>query len=241
MLTFNFDTACTVSGRSLGLSGCRSAWLGQQAANQVVGKSIGDFAGAQSAVRAEPKHAPVQSAQDCAGRESRVTRDEFTGTNAGGDELPQTFFITVAFVEDAVLQSARQRGGQEVRRGSLDFIEHAGQVRHDHGMKFFRGSDAQAADFPQRCEQAVQGAVLTEEKDFVLAAKIVIEVGRGEVRGGGDVAHAGFKKAARAKLAAGRAENLKSAREMPPAKAAVAVERGSARQRRSSRITCAST
>src|SRR5260370_2519376 len=181
MLTFNFDTACTVSGPSLALSGCRSAWLGQQAANQVVGKSIGDFAGAQGAVRAEPKHAPVQSAQDRAGRESRVARNEFTGTNACGDELPQTFFITVALVENAVLQSARQRGGQEVRRGSPDFIDDAGPVRHNHGITFFRGSDAQAADFLQRCAQAVQSAVLTEENDLVFAAKIVIEVGRGEV------------------------------------------------------------
>src|SRR5260370_35310403 len=103
MLTFNFDTACTVSGRSLALSGCRSACLGQQTASKVACKSIGDFAGGQGAVGAEPKHAPVQSAQDCAGRESRVARNEFTGTNAGGDELPQTFFITIAFVEDAVL------------------------------------------------------------------------------------------------------------------------------------------
>src|SRR5260370_16711366 len=115
MLTFNFDTACTVSGRSLALSGCRSAWLGQQAANQVVGKSIGDFACAQGAVGAEPKHAPVQSAQDCAGRESRVTRNEFTGTNAGGDEFPQTFFITIPFLASPVFHTPRQRAGQKFR------------------------------------------------------------------------------------------------------------------------------
>jgi hypothetical protein len=50
----------------------------------------------------------------------------------------------------------------------------------------------------QRGEQPIERAVLAEEQDFVLAAEVVIEVGRREVGGPGDVAHAGGGKAAAA-------------------------------------------
>src|ERR1700681_4138663 len=88
-----------------------------------------------------------------------------------------------------------------------------------------RGGCAKAASLLQSGEQAVQGAVLAEEKDFVFATKIVVEIGGGEVRGRGNVAHAGFKKTARAKLAAGCAQNLKPSRQMAPAQAAVTVKK----------------
>src|SRR5579864_3469057 len=103
-------------------------------------------------------------------------------------------------------------------------------MRYKHGSEFFRVAGAQVADFLERCEQAVQSAVLAEEQDFVFAAKIVVEIGGGEVRSGSDVPHAGGKESAGAKLTSRGAQNLEAAGEPPPAKAAVSLKRGSGRQ-----------
>src|SRR6267143_6933095 len=60
-------------------------------------------------------------------------------------------------------------------------------------------------------DQAIEGVVLAEEEDFVFATEIVVEVGGGEVGGGGDFAHAGFDVAAGAEFASGGAQDVQPA------------------------------
>lgn len=107
--------------------------------------------------------------------------------------------------------------------GTFYFVENAVQMKVDGCTEFFAGRLASgAASFFQVGDQAVEGVVLAEEKDFILAAEIVVEIGGGEVGGGGDFAHAGFAEAASAEFAAGGAEDLEAARQ------ATALEAGGA-------------
>src|SRR6266404_9337575 len=88
------------------------------------------------------------------------------------------------------------------------------QVEGDYGAKLFRGAGSCAARSVEIGDQAIEGVVLAEEEDFVFAAKIVVEVGGGEVSGGGDFAHAGFGEAAGAEFASGGAQNFEAAGEV---------------------------
>ncbi len=89
------------------------------------------------------------------------------------------------------------------------------QVEADDCAEFFAGGlSSPAASFLEIGDQAVEGAVLAEEKDFVFAAEIVVEVGRGEVGSGGDFPHTGFGEAASAEFAAGGAEDCEAAGEV---------------------------
>src|SRR5258708_39421916 len=99
--------------------------------------------------------------------------------------------------------------------GALDFVEHAVQMEEDDCAEFFGcGSRSRAASFLEIGDQAIEGVVLAEEEDFVFASEIVVEVGSGEVSGGGDFAHAGFGEAAGAEFTAGGAQNFEAAGEV---------------------------
>src|SRR5260221_1498565 len=99
--------------------------------------------------------------------------------------------------------------------GALDFVEHAVQMEEDDCAEFFGcGSRSRAASFLEIGDQAIEGVVLAEEEDFVFASEIVVEVGGGEVSGGGDFAHAGFGEAAGAEFASGGAQNFEAADEV---------------------------
>jgi len=50
----------------------------------------------------------------------------------------------------------------------------------------------------------------------VLSLEVVVEIGRGEVGSGGDVAHASFGKAGNAKLISGGAQDFQAAGEVAP-------------------------
>src|SRR5260370_18998597 len=98
--------------------------------------------------------------------------------------------------------------------GALDFVEHAVEMEEDDCAEFFGcGSRSHAASFLEIGDQGIEGVVLAEEEDFVFASEIVVEVGGGEVSGGGDFAHAGFGEAAGAEFAAGGAQNFEAAGE----------------------------
>src|ERR1700738_4405190 len=99
--------------------------------------------------------------------------------------------------------------------GAFNSVEDAVQVEEDDCAKFFAcGLSSHAASVLEVGDQAIQGVVLAEEEDFVFAAEIVVEVGGGEIGGGGDFAHAGFGEAAGAKFAAGGAEDFEAAGEV---------------------------
>src|SRR5882672_5526518 len=88
------------------------------------------------------------------------------------------------------------------------------QVEGDYGAKLFRGAGSCAARSVEIGDQAIEGIVLAEEEDFVFAAEIVVEIGRGEVGGGGDFAHSGFGVAAGAEFASGGAQDVQPAGEI---------------------------
>src|SRR6267378_5339013 len=88
------------------------------------------------------------------------------------------------------------------------------QMEVDYGAKLFRGAGSCPARSVEIGDQAIEGIVLAEEEDFVFAAEIVVEVGGGEVGGGGDFAHAGFGEAAGAEFASGGAQNFEAAGEV---------------------------
>src|SRR5467141_54045 len=98
-----------------------------------------------------------------------------------------------------------------MRRRSFDLVEDAPQMGDDYQAELLGGAGLQAAGFLDCREQAVEGNVLAEKKNFVLALEVVVKVGGREVGGGGDVAHAGFGKAADAELFSGGAEDFQAA------------------------------
>jgi hypothetical protein len=55
----NFDRDIAHASKNSSLCSWRSAGLGQQTANQVCGKAIGDFRGTESAIGAEPENTPI--------------------------------------------------------------------------------------------------------------------------------------------------------------------------------------
>ena len=64
----------------------------------------------------------------------------------------------------------------------------------------------------ERVEQTIERAVLTEKEDFVLAAEVVIEVGRRQVGRNRDVPHPGGREAATAEDLGGGAQDADAAR-----------------------------
>src|SRR5258707_6345008 len=88
------------------------------------------------------------------------------------------------------------------------------QVEVDYGTKLFRGAGSCAARSVEIGDQAIEGIVLAEEEDFVFAAEIVVEIGRGEVGGRSDFAHTWFCVTADAEFASGGAQDVQSAGEI---------------------------
>src|SRR5258708_38014081 len=88
------------------------------------------------------------------------------------------------------------------------------QMEGNYGAKLFWGARSCAAGSVEIGDQAIEGVVLAEEEDFVFAAEIVVEIGRGEVGGGGGFAHSGFCVAAGAEFPSGGAQYVQPAGEL---------------------------
>ncbi len=86
------------------------------------------------------------------------------------------------------------------------------QVKNDYRAEFFGARGFCTSSLFEIGDQAIESAVLAEKENFILAAEIVVKVGRGEVGCGGDFAHARFGKAASAEFTPGGAEDFESAR-----------------------------
>src|SRR5260370_17386631 len=79
-----------------------------------------------------------------------------------------------------------------MRGGSLDFVEHTSQMRHDYRAQLCRGAGSRAAGLVERSDHPIQGIVLTKEENFVLAAEVVVKICGREGRCRRNVAHAGL-------------------------------------------------
>jgi K+-sensing histidine kinase KdpD len=109
-----------------------------------------------------------------------------------------------------------------MRRRPLDGVDEAEDVRHGQPSDAGGKRVAAAHGVVHGREETIERAILTEEEQFFLAAKVVIEVGGGEVGGDGDVAHAGAGEAAFAKNARGGTQDLEAAAVGPPPDAGAA-------------------
>src|SRR5882724_7524686 len=85
---------------------------------------------------------------------------------------------------------------------------------NDHQAQPLGRACSQAAGFFEGRDHAVEGNILAEEKNFVLALEVVVEVGGREVGGSGDVAHAGFGKAGDAELFSGGTQDFQAPRKI---------------------------
>jgi hypothetical protein len=98
-----------------------------------------------------------------------------------------------------------------VRGRSLHLVEQAEDVGAGKRTQPIGQRRAPAAGLRQVGQQAIERPVLAEVQQLVLALEVVIEVAGREVRGDGDVAHAGGGVAAVAEDAGGGAQDVHAA------------------------------
>ena len=129
-------------------------------------------------VRTEPERRPIEGAEESARRDDRIGRPQRTGLNAVYDERAHAALVPVALRDDERAKPAGKGVHFEVRRGALDFVDEAQHVRFGERLKPRRDRLAAAAGGRECGEQPVQGPILAEIEQFVLAAEVVIEVSR---------------------------------------------------------------
>src|SRR5260370_37460802 len=110
-----------------------------------------------------------------------------------------------------------------MRWGPFDFVEYTWQLGHDYRAQLCRGAGSHAASLVERSDHSIQGIVLTKEENFVLAAEVVVEICRGKGRRCRNVAHAGLRKPAHAKLSPRGAQDLHASRKIAPPEMAVTL------------------
>jgi hypothetical protein len=156
----------------------------------------------------EPVGGPVQRAEKSAGRHRGVGGAQDAALDAVGDHRAHAAFVAIALGDDRRAQPRRQRIDLEVRRRALDLVEQAADVGGRHLVQALGQRPRPiAAQVAERLEQPIERAVLAEEQDLVLAAEVMIEIGRRQVRRHRDLAHPGGGKAAGAEDAGGGAHD----------------------------------
>ena len=103
-----------------------------------------------------------------------------------------------------------------MRGGAFDLVDQTEDVGDRQAAQSIDERTGIALGVGERGQQAVGGAVLTEEQQLVLAAEIVIEVAGREVGGDRNLAHAGGREATRAEDARGGREDADAAGVRPP-------------------------
>ena len=125
-------------------------------------------------MRVEPKDGGVQGAEDGAGCEGGIGKDKCARADAGGDQVAEASFVSIALDQKALLKMRRDGVGQEMGGGAFDFVEDTVQMKGDEGAEFFRGADLCAASFFKVGNQTIECAVLAKEENFVFAMEIVV-------------------------------------------------------------------
>src|SRR5712692_5895080 len=110
-----------------------------------------------------------------------------------------------------------------MRGGALDFVEYTSQMRHNHHAQLYRRAGSHAASLVERRDHPVQGIVLAKEENVVLSTEVVVKICRRKGRGRRNVAHAGLRKPAQAKLFTRGAQDLQAPREVAPSEMAIAL------------------
>ncbi len=147
---------------------------------------------------------PVERAEEGARGDEGVSSGQRAGPDARGDERAHAAFVSIALGDDARAKAGRERVDLEMRRRALDFVQEAEDVRGGQIAKASRQRPAMASCRGEREQQPIRSAVLAEEEQFVLAAKVVIQVAGRQIGSNPDVAHARRREAVLAKHASRR-------------------------------------
>jgi hypothetical protein len=186
--------------------------LSDQSGDGEVGDDESDVAGRGGAVRRKPESGPVERAEERARGDGRVGRDQDALADAGGNQRADAALVLVALRDDPGAQSWRQGVEFHMGGGAADLVDKAQDVGHGEVAQALGERSPGAAGGTHCFEEAVERAVLAEVQEFVLAAKVVVQIAGGEIRGEGDVAHARCGKAALPKHRRGGFEDAQSAR-----------------------------
>ena len=195
-----------------------------QARDRVIGDEVGDLLRALRPLGPVPVSGPVERAEKGARRDRGVGGAQQAPADADGDERADAALVAVALRDDPGAQPSWQRVHLEVRRRPLDLVQQAEDVGDRDVAEPPRQRTAVAPRARERREQPIERAVLAEEQQLLLAAEVVIEVGRREVGCDGDLAHPGGGKAALPEDPGRRAQDLEPAAIGAPADARSAGE-----------------
>ena len=152
---------------------------------------------------------PVERTEKRARRHGRVAPAQRAAPDAAGHQRADAALVAIAFGDDERAQAGGEGVDLEVRGGSFDAVDEAQDMGDGEGVEA-RAERAGAPCPAEREQEPVERAILAEEQDFVLAAKVVVQVARREVGGGRDVAHAGGGEAAAAEDARGGAQDVEA-------------------------------
>src|ERR1700674_3731493 len=96
-------------------------------------------------------------------------------------------------------------------------------MRHDDRAQLYRCAGSHAARLVERRDHPVQRIVLAKKENVVLAAEVVVEICRRKGRGCCNVAHAGLRETAHAKLSTCGAQDLQPPCIVAPSEMATAL------------------
>jgi hypothetical protein len=184
--------------------------VGSEARDGVVGDQLRHVDWRVRPFRAKPVRRPVERAEKRARGDERIGRGERAGANAVGNQRADAAFVAIALGDDERAQALGQSVDFEMRRGTLDLVDEREDVRLGERAQPIVQRTALSSGAGERGEELVEGAVLAEVEELVLAAEVVIEIAGREIRGIRDVAHAGGRKPACAEDPGRRAENLEA-------------------------------
>jgi len=189
-----------------------SVWRIGQTGDGEVGDAIRDLSRRLRAFGTEPVRGPVERAEEGARRDGGIGGGERATTNAIGDERAHAALIAVPFGDDARAETGRERVHFEVGGRPFNLVEQAQDVGHGQVVQPIGQRPSVASSGGEGREEAAERPILAEEEQLVLAAKVVVEVARRQVRRDRDVAHPRGGEPAVAKQAGRGFEDVDAAR-----------------------------
>jgi hypothetical protein len=106
------------------------------------------------------------------------------------DERPDTALVPIPLGHDERAQAAGEGVDFEMGRRPLDLVEQTQDVGLGEPAQTFRQRPFVPPGVRQGDQKLVEGSILAEIEELVLAAEVVIQIRGRQVRGNGDVAHA---------------------------------------------------
>ena len=155
---------------------------------------------------------PVEGTEKCARGDVGVRCGERAFADAVSDERADAALVAVALCDDERSKPAGQGIHFEMRGGAVDVVEQAQNVGFREQSDAVRQRAVATPRVREGRRQFAERPILAEIQQLVLAAEVVIEVRRRQVRGLGDVAHAGGREAARAEHARRRLQDAEAPR-----------------------------